>query len=278
MEPIDGWQPVTLEQEDDLVAAPLRRLAALFDHDGAHWAAGTLPPLAHWLYFLPEAPQSQLGRDGHPAHGALLPPVDAPRRMWAGGRLTFHAPLRIDTRTTRTSTVSDVRVKEGKSGRLTFVTVRHEIAAEGAVAVVEEQDLVFRQPGPGTPPPAAPDPRRADAARALVPDATMLFRFSALTFNAHRIHYDRDHAVNEESYPDLVVHGPMQAMLLADHLLRAHPGRALGTFSFRGVRPLFVDRTMTLNRTGGEDATLWTTDADGCTGMEAQATLASAQG
>jgi 3-methylfumaryl-CoA hydratase len=267
------WQPVTVEQQDDLTPAVLRRLAALFDHDGAHWRAGELPPLAHWLYFLPEAPQATLGADGHPAHGALLPPVDAPRRMWAGGRLTFHAALPIGARAVRRSVVTDRRVKEGKSGALTFVTVRHEIAVGGTVAVTEEQDLVFRQPGPGTPPPAAPDPRTAAARRTLTPDATTLFRFSALTFNAHRIHYDREYATGAELYPDLVVHGPLQAMLLADHLLRAHPGRPLARFSFRGVRPAFVDRGLTLHRAGDGTAALWTTDADGCTCMDAQAVL-----
>lgn len=268
------WHPVTVTQDDVLTPAPLRRLAALFDHDAAHWPADALPPLAHWLYFLPEAPQSAIGADGHPAHGALLPPVDAPRRMWAGGRLTFHAPLPIGAAATRRSVVTDTRVKDGRSGRLTFVTVRHEVFADGVPAVTEEQDLVFRQPGPGTPPPAAPDPRVADARRTLTPDATALFRFSALTFNAHRIHYDRAYAVTEEQYPDLVVHGPWQAMLLADHLLRAHPGQALTRFAFRGVRPLFVDRPMTLNRAGTGPVALWTTDADGCRGMEAEAEVA----
>lgn len=266
------WMPIATEQEDVLTPAVLHRLAALFDHDGAHWPAGVLPPLAHWLFFLPDAAQSALGVDGHPAHGALLPPLDAPRRMWAGGRVTFHAALPIGAHATRRSIVTDIREKHGRSGTLTFVTVRHEIGTGNGPAIVEEQDLVFRQPGPGTPAPAPADPRRPDGSRSLVPDATTLFRFSALTFNAHRIHYDRDYAVEQEGYPDLVVHGPMQAMLLADHLLRAHPGRSLASFSFRGVRPLFVDRPLTLNRLA--DGTLWTTDADGCTGMEAQATLA----
>jgi 3-methylfumaryl-CoA hydratase len=264
------WTPTTIEQHDDLVAAPLHRLAALFDTDAAHWPAGVLPPLAHWLYFLPDAPQSSLGADGHAAHGLLLPPIDAPRRMWAGGRLTFHAPLPVGARATRRSIAAVPVVKHGRSGTLTFVTVTHEIVVDGAVAVTEEQDLVFRAPGPGTPPPATPDPRTPEDRRELVPTETALFRFSALTNNAHRIHYDRDYATGEEHYPDLVVHGPLQAMLLADHLMRAQPGVAFADFAFRGLRPLFVNRAMALNRIGG---TLWTTDHDGGTGMEAQATL-----
>lgn len=278
MESFEGWTPIASEQHDDLVAAPLRRLAALFDHDGAHWPAGELPPLTHWLFFLPEAPQSTIGADGHPARGAMLPPIDAPRRMWAGGRLTFHAPLPIGARATRRSIVSDVRVKDGRSGRLTFVTVRHEILVDGAAAIVEEQDLVFRGDGSGTPPVAPPDPRVPTIRRPFAPDATALFRFSALTFNAHRIHYDRDYAVAQEHYPDLVVHGPYQAMLLADHLLRAMPERRMARFSFRGARPLFVDRAAAMNLlgegAGDGPVALWTTDQNGCACMEAEATLA----
>lgn len=270
---VDGWVPVVSEQADDLVEAPLRRLAALFDHDGAHWPAGELPPLAHWLYFLPEAPQATIGVDGHPARGVTLPPIEAPRRMWAGGRLAFHAPLAIGMRAVRRSVASEVRVKDGRSGRLTFVTVRHEIIVDGDVAIVEEQDLVFRGDGSGTPPAAAPDPRTAAARRDITFDATALFRFSALTFNAHRIHYDRDYAREEEHYPDLVVHGPFQAMLLADHLLRTRGGARLATFSFRGARPLFAGRAAAVNLAGDAPVALWTTDQDGCTCMEASAEL-----
>lgn len=274
MEQFDGWSPIATEQQDDLVAAPLRRLAALFDHDGAHWPKGELPPLAHWLFFLPEAPQSTVGVDGHPTRGAALPPIDAPRRMWAGGRLSFHAPLPIGAKATRRSVVSDAKVKDGRSGRLTFVTVRHEIVVDGASAIVEEQDLVFRGAGNGTPPAAPADPRAAEVRQAVRFDATALFRFSALTFNAHRIHYDRLYAQGEEQYPDLVVHGPYQAMLLADHLLRHRPGARLAQFSFRGARPLFVDRDAALNLAGEREVALWTTDQDGCACMEAQALLA----
>lgn len=268
------WSPITIEQHDDLVPAPIERLAALLDHDRVHWPAGALPPLAHWLYFLPHAAQSTLGADGHPLRGALLPPIDAPRRMWAGGRVEFRRPLPIGARATRRSVVVAVREKDGRSGRLTFVTVRHEIVESGAVAIVEEQDLVFRGDGGGAPPPAAPDPRAATATRAMIADEAALFRFSALTFNAHRIHYDRDYAVAVEHYPDLVVHGPYQAILLADHLLRHAPSRAITRFSFRGVRPLFARQPFTLNMHGGDPAALWTADRDGCACMEASAGLA----
>jgi 3-methylfumaryl-CoA hydratase len=187
--------------------------------------------------------------------------------------LTFHAPLPIGARATRRSIVTDVKVKDGRSGRLTFVTVRHDILVDGAAAVVEEQDLVFRGDGSGTPPVGAPDPRTPTERRAIAPDATALFRFSALTFNAHRIHYDRQYAVEQEHYPDLVVHGPYQAMLLADHLLRTRPERRFATFSFRGARPLFVGPAA-LNLAGDGPVVLWTTDRDGCACMEAEVSLA----
>jgi 3-methylfumaryl-CoA hydratase len=194
--------------------------------------------------------------------------------MWAGGRLTFHAPLPVGGRATRRSVVIDVKVKDGRSGRLTFVTVRHDVIVDGALAVVEEQDLVFRGAGNGTPAAAPADPRVAEARREVTFDATALFRFSALTFNAHRIHYDRAYAVEEELYPDLVVHGPFQAMLLADHLLRSRPGARLERFSFRGARPLFVDQTAAVNLAGEGPVALWTTDQDGCACMEAEAEVA----
>jgi 3-methylfumaryl-CoA hydratase len=270
----EGWTPVEEHRTDTLVAGPLNRLAALFDHDAAHWPHESLPPLAHWLYFLPDDAQSTLTGDGHPLRGAFLPPIDAPRRMWAGGRVTFHAPLPIDAAATRRSVVTAVSEKHGRSGPLTFVTIRHEIEAAGMLAVTEDQDLVFR-PGDSSPPAVAePDARIADASREVVPDITALFRFSALTFNAHRIHYDRNYARTVEGYLDLVVHGPLQAMLLVDHLLRERPGVTLNHFAYRGVRPMFADRTLRLNLAGDAPMELWTTDRDGRTGMEARATIA----
>jgi 3-methylfumaryl-CoA hydratase len=268
-----GWTPVEERRTDTLVAGPLHRLAALFDHDAAHWPRESLPPLAHWLYFLPDDAQSTLAADGHPARGAFLPPIDAPRRMWAGGRVTFHAPLPIGAAATRRSIVTEVSEKHGRSGVLTFVTVRHEVQAAGVLAVTEEQDLVFRASGGGPLPAASPDPRIPAATREVVPDVTALFRFSALTYNAHRIHYDRPYAQSVEGYPDLVVHGPLQAMLLVDHLLRERPDATLTHFAYRGVRPVFADRGLRLNLADGAPVELWTTDPDGCTGMDARATL-----
>ncbi|WP_298813730.1 MaoC family dehydratase N-terminal domain-containing protein [uncultured Sphingomonas sp.] len=269
-----GWAPVEERRTDTLVAGPLQRLAALFDHDAAHWPHDSLPPLAHWLYFLPNDAQSRLAADGHPVRGAFLPPIDAPRRMWAGGRVTFHAPLPIGAAATRHSIVTDVREKLGRSGALNFVTVRHEVHAAGMLAVTEEQDLVFRPSNVSAPAAAHPDLREPAVSREIVPDVTALFRFSALTFNAHRIHYDRPYAQWVEGYPDLVVHGPLQAMLLVDHLLRERPGSTLTHFAYRGVRPMFADRALRLNLADGSPVALWTTDPDGCTGMDARATLA----
>ncbi|HEX8419533.1 MAG TPA: MaoC family dehydratase N-terminal domain-containing protein [Sphingomonas sp.] len=258
--PWGEWIGRSIEAYDDVVAAPVERLAALFDHDGAHWPAEALPPLGHWLFTLPDAPQSALGPDGHPARGGFLPPIAQPRRMWAGGRLRFLAPIGIGTRLRRRTTVTAI---DTKANGLTFVTLHHAITADGVTAVEEEQDLVYlpiAPPGPAKPVAVG----AAESTRQLIPDPTMLFRFSALTFNAHRIHYDRDYARGVELYPDLVVHGPLQAMLLVDHALR--DGIVPTRFAFRARAPLHPGTPATLAR-GGSD--LWVRDATGAVTMTA---------
>jgi 3-methylfumaryl-CoA hydratase len=255
--------------EDVAGGAPLRGLAALLDHEGPPWAAGQLPPLAHWLYFLPDARQSMIDVDGHPRRGGLLPPIALPRRMWAGGRLAFFEPIALGAALSRRSTIQSVVPKSGKSGDMVFVTVLHEVFADGALAVREEQDLVYR--GEATGPAAAAAAPAADSARVVVPDAVLLFRFSALTFNAHRIHYDRDYARDVEGYPGLVVHGPLIATLLMDHFLRQHPGRRVAAFSFRAQRPLFDTASFTLfSETVENGAALWAAAADMPAAMTAQ--------
>ena len=204
----------------------------------------------------------------------MLPPIDAPRRMWAGGRLTFHAPLPIRARAVRRSVVSDVKVKDGRSGRLTFVTVRHEVLVDGAVAVTEEQDLVFRGAGNGTPPPAPADPRVAEVRRAVRFDATALFRFSALTFNAHRIHYDAPYANDVEHYPRPVVHGQLIATLMLDRLGSRRQDKRLQRFTFRAQRPLLCDTAFAVEGARPrEDGTmeLWSRTRDGELTMSATA-------
>lgn len=270
------WTAQAFEASEFITPEPVRRLAALLDRETDAWSPGVVPPLGHWLYFLPEDPQSRLGEDGHPERGELLPPISAPHRMWAGGRIAFHAPLRYGAVATRSSRAIDVRDKLGRSGQLTFVTVRHEITTDGELAVVEEQDLVFRENVAISSPPDAPaePPRACQASRTVSTDTRSLFRFSALTNNAHRIHYDRDYARVVEGYPDLVVHGPFQAMLLMTHLLDTRRGVSPSHFSFRGARPLFVDRPFSLNLADDVDGvSLWTSDEHGSVCFRVKATI-----
>lgn len=224
---------------DRAAAAPLAGLAALLDRETPPWIADEVPPLAHWLYFPTRARQSELGADGHPKRGGFLPPVDLPRRMFAGARIEFHAPIMTGAQIERVSTIGDVTAKTGAGGAMVFVGVRHEILANGERALSEEQDIVYREAAKPVPAPAAPDTRASQLTRTIRPDPVLLFRYSALTFNAHRIHYDRDYCRDVEFYPGLVVQGPLIATLLMDHFLRAHPGTRIARFSFRARRPLF---------------------------------------
>jgi 3-methylfumaryl-CoA hydratase len=237
------WIGRTTVEIDHATPGPLAGLAALLDHSSPPWQPGIMPPLGHWLYFLPRARQSSLDLDGHPRRGSSLPPVPLPRRMWAGSTLRFHAAIPLDASIERRSMITDIVHKRGGSGDLVFVTLSHEIYADRALAVTERQDIVYRDAAPAFPDKPIPDPAPVSPAvttgqmRRLVPDATQLFRFSALTFNAHRIHYDHAYA-REEGYAGLVVHGPYIATLLMDLALRSHPGRTVAGFTFRGIRPL----------------------------------------
>ena len=226
---------------DVVAAAPIAGLAALLDYPSPPWLAGEAPPLSHWCNFVPQARQSDIDLDGHPKRGGFLPPIDLPRRMWAGSRLSFHAPIRIGDKVERCSTILDVTPKSGASGALVFLKLHHEISAGGTLAITEEQDIVYREaPKPGTSAlaPAEPKIRASAFTRSVTPDPVQLFRYSALTFNGHRIHYDRDYA-REEGYPGLVVHGPLIATLLMDHFLRHKPGARVTKFDIRLQAPLF---------------------------------------
>lgn len=281
MDDYSAWVGRSETREDIATAAPLAGLAALLDHDVSPWAPDTVPPLGHWLYFLPTARQSAIGDDGHPrrdGHG-LLPAVPLPRRMWAGSRIEFLAPIPIGSALTRVTTIDAIRPKRGASGDLLFVTLRHDIAADGAPAIREEQDIVFRAPAPASPAPAAapalPAEREpADAIRTVDPDPVLLFRYSALTFNAHRIHYDRDYARNIEGYAGLVVHGPLIGTLLMDHALRTLPGAVPRRFAFRAEAPLIDGAPFDLCLAHGEDSVrLWARDAAGRSTMRADLTV-----
>ena len=238
------------ETRSDTVSPLLTRgLAASLDVPDPATGDGVLPPLWHWMLFQDWAAAAALGADGHPRRGGFLPPVDdLPRRMWAGGRVRFLGALRVGDAVARTSTIAAIEEKSGGSGRLVFVTVRHEIAGPDGPAIVEEQDIVYRgtEGSAVRPAPAAPPPPTVAMRRVARPDPVLLFRYSALTGNGHRIHYDLDYATRAECYPGLVVHGPLQATLLAGLAREAADGARLTGFAFRGRRPAFHDRALTL--------------------------------
>lgn len=251
-------------------------LATLDDAERKLGSGDPLPPLWHWLYFLPRVPASRIGADGHPQRGGFLPPVALPRRMFAGARLKFQHPLVIGQPASRTGTVRNVSQKSGGSGTLVFVAVEYKVEQDGRVCVEEEQDIVYREPGARVPAPEAKDwpaPPAGAWTRTISPDPVLLFRFSALTFNAHRIHYDRPYAINEEGYPGLVVHGPLTAVLLLD-LVRRHSERAVTAYSFRGRAPLFDLAPFRLvGQPKGDTVELEAHGPDGAVAMSATATL-----
>jgi len=279
IEHLRGWIDRTESIGDTVTLAPLRALTATLDRDDAPQNAGDpVPPCWHWLYFLPIHRQSEIGPDGHARRGGFLPPVPLPRRMWAGSRIEFLSPLRVGQAITRTSRIQDVRLKEGRTGPLVFVNVRHEIRGNGALAINEEHDIVYREnPQPGEPAPAgqaAPDD--AQWQRRIEPDDVLLFRYSALTFNGHRIHYDRRYVTTVEGYPGLVVHGPLIATLLLDLLRRELPQATVTAFSFKAVKPIFDVAPFDVcgKRERDNAVSLWARTPEGHVAMTASATLA----
>jgi 3-methylfumaryl-CoA hydratase len=263
---LSGWAPVPVEWSDRVSSWSVEAFAALLDQpsplDGA--APGVLPPMWHWFGFLAHPAQRELGADGHPAAGRFLPPIPHRRRMFAGARWRQHQPLPVDEPITCRSSVTSVEVKTGRSGEMAFVTVRNEFSRHGELAVLEEQDIVYRsQPDPpaaaaeptGAPAQVAPaepseqqtaeqqpseDKPAAEQEPRLSPDAALLFRFSALTYNAHRIHYDQPYATGVEGYPGLVVHGPLLALLALELPRRNRPEAPVAEFRYRLRRPAFA--------------------------------------
>ena len=274
-----SWIGRTESVDDTIDPVRAHALHAALDLPGAPPGPGDpLPPLWHWLYFWTLLPASTLGPDGHPERGGFLPPIDLPHRMWAGSRLTFPQPLLVGGPARRRSTITDVRMTQGRSGPLAFVTVRHEISAAGEVCTVDEQEIVYRAPPvpnarvqPGKPASQQPPWQRAWRA-----DPVLLFRYSALTFNGHRIHYDQPYATEVEGYPGLVVHGPLLATLMIE-LVREHsPAAAITAFAFRARRPLFDGATFTVCGTPAADgsaAELWIADADDSVAITGQVEL-----
>lgn len=247
-EQLDEWIGRTEVVEDLITAWPVKALEATFDLPDQAWRSGDpIPPMWHWLFFLSTTRRSQLGPDGHAERGGFLPPVELPRRMFAGGRTEFPAPLRIGQTARRTGTVTSIEEKEGRSGRLVFVTVRFEVETDDGPAVLEEQDLVYREAAVGSQVPTPGGDAITGAAwmQTITPDPAMLFRFSALTFNGHRIHYDYPYVSDLEGYPGLIVHGPMTALWLLG-LSVANDPRPVSRFSFSGRSPLFCDDPVSL--------------------------------
>ena len=279
---LQAWQGRSETLNDDITAAPVRALSATLDRDDAAPGPGTrLPELWHWLYFLPHHRQSEIGPDGHAKRGGFLPPVPLPRRMWASGRFTWEAdnPLRVGDAVQRISTIASVSHKAGRTGELVFVLVRHEVRNACGLALTEEHDIVYRAaPAPGeSGPPPTKAPKDAAFSREIVPDDVLLFRYSALTFNGHRIHYDRRYVTEVEGYPGLIVHGPLIATLLVDLLRREKPDATLSRFEFRAVRPIFDIAPFRVHgrpEADGKTFRLWAEDADGWLTMQATATLA----
>ncbi|CAN7445109.1 FAS1-like dehydratase domain-containing protein [Polaromonas sp. LjRoot131] len=279
---LQDWTGRSETLEDIATATPYAALSATLDRpDTTRPAPGTpLPYLWHWLYFLPIHAQSEIGPDGHARRGGFLPPVSLPRRMWAGSDFEFHEPLCVGDALARTSTIVDVKEKSGRTGRLVFVKVRHELRRNGTagVALTEHHNIVYRAaptPGDVAPPPLAA-PAEFAWVRRIVADDVLLFRYSALTFNGHRIHYDRKYVTEVEGYPGLIVHGPLIATLLMDLLRRHMPEAAVRKFEFKAVRPTFDVNPFSIHgqpSADGKSVRLWGRDHEGWLTMDATATL-----
>jgi 3-methylfumaryl-CoA hydratase len=279
VEELSSWVGRQEIVEDLLCPGPAAALAATLDQPKAPQAGDALPPLWHWVYFLNYHPHSQLAADGHMKRGGFVPPVPLPRRMFAGAKLTFLSPLTLGERARRVSTIRDLTPKKGRTGDLVFLRIHNEMAGPRGPAIIEEQDIVYREaPGPGVdgerPAPARPQPR-ADWSREVRADEALLFRYSALIFNAHRIHYDRPYATEHEGYDGLVVHGQLVATMLAE-LVRANVHAPLKAFSFRAMRPILdIAPFRIFGARDGARVSLWAEDDARALAMEAEAELAA---
>jgi 3-methylfumaryl-CoA hydratase len=269
------WIGRTEDMTETIEPARSNALRAALGDPVAKVAGDEMPLLHHWLYFWNVQPPAGLGEDGHPAKGGFLPPVPLPRRMWAGGRVEFVRPILLGEKVTKVSKILDVQEKSGKTGRLVFVTVEHRLSGENGLAIVEEQDLVYREPAAaGSISGPAGEGIAPDAAwcERVNPDTVLLFRYSALTMNGHRIHYDLPYAKDEEAYPALVVHGPLQASLLIN-LAARRLGKPIAKFAFRGQQPAFAGAPLYLCGESSEDgASVWT-EQDGRKNMTASVTV-----
>lgn len=271
-----GWVGRERVCHDDLALFPAHALAAALDRERLPVAGDALPPTWQWLYFNDAVRSLELGNDGHPRTGGFLPPVPLPRRMWAAGEFFCERPLLIGAPAERRSLITSVDLKQGGSGTLVFVTLEHRTTQGGRSCLFEKQSLVYREmpSGPAALPAGERESAVAEFRSPFQPDPVLLFRYSALTYNGHRIHYDREYAKNQEHYPGLVVHGPLLATLLAEQVTRHLPGESLSHFRFRAVRPVFdSDRLSLCGRRNGNSVELWTVNEDGFVTMTATASL-----
>jgi len=272
------WLGKSEQAEDEIRPQAVAALAATLDKNAFAASIGQpLPPAWHWMYFQTAAPASELGPDGHPRRGGFLPPIPLPGRMWAGSRLYFHEPILIGDRLQRRSTIADITLKQGRSGQLAFVKVHHAYLRDGVCLLDEEHDIVYREATPRGAGSQAPNETTAKGEwqRMIQPDPVLLFRYSALTFNGHRIHYDRSYCQDVEGYPGLIVHGPLIATLLLDLLCSSQP-RRVREFDFRALAPLFDTGVFSVNGELKErdSAALWAVNQQGNVCMKATARLA----
>jgi 3-methylfumaryl-CoA hydratase len=272
----EAWVGREEERTERVQSSVARAMAATLDMERAPEAGEALPPGWQWLFFNPVARRSGLGIDGHPRLGGFLPPIELPRRMWAGSRIRYLDDVPIEAQATRRSRILKIESKTGRRGALSFVTVEHVISCDGTPRIAEEQDIVYREispPGTQSAQPVQPHDGVPQWSRKVEPDTTILFRYSALTFNGHRIHYDLPYAREQEGYPDLVVHGPLTATMLQQFALDHGGGRSLARFDFRGVSPLFVGRPFQLEGRQVEGGTLalWARGPEGELAMSATA-------
>ncbi|WP_269581148.1 FAS1-like dehydratase domain-containing protein [Roseibium sp. Sym1] len=270
-----GWIGRQDSASETLSPALVRQFNATFDRASGEDMGDVAPLLIHFCLAQPSVPTAELGPDGHAARGGFLPPVPLPRRMWAGGAFTFSGDIRIGDEVTRLSTVKDVVLKQGRTGPLCFVTVEHAVTANGRPVLTERQDIVYRESPARDQPPAKPATEPAppgDRSQRITPSAAYLFRYSAMTFNGHRIHYDKDYVREVEGYPGLIVHGPLQATLLCQFAADLK-GRRPDRFGFRSIGTIFDTGDFTVNASEGENGSLrlWTAQENGPVAMEASA-------
>lgn len=275
-----AWVGKTYSVVDRVTSVPVTAMAATVDRVVDATPGTPLPPLWHWLYFLPMHSTSKLGPDGHAKRGGFLPPVTLPRRMWVGSRLWFKQSLKIDERVRRQSAIDAITSKNGRSGAFVLVTIRHQVHGENGLAIIEEQDLAYREAASaGTlAPTRKPPPTDPEWSHPFVPDPVLLFRYSALTFNGHRIHYDYPYVTEQEGYPDLVVHAPLTASLLLESLHREYPDTRISKLTMRAVRPLFANTSFAVEgkvADDGHEVELWTRDHEGNMTMKITADLAN---